>query len=93
LFTRGFRAPYWLMNEQVIECCNQYGMWLAIHHTKNPETWKALAKHGYYYPRDTDDFKCWYAHTYNIKDELHDLLTKWPEDQEFSFVSEAIEYD
>jgi hypothetical protein len=91
MFVRGFRAPYWLMNEMVIECCNEFRMWLAIHHTKNPDSWKDLAKYGYYYPRDMDNFECWYAHTYNIKDELPNLLKKWSPDQEFAFVSEAVE--
>jgi hypothetical protein len=90
VFARGFRAPYWLMNEETIDCCNQFRMWIAPHHTKNPLSWRALAKGGYYYPRDTDYFECWYAHTYDTKRELPGLLEKWPVEQEFAFVSEAV---
>ncbi len=93
LFTRGFRAPYWLMSEETIECCNQFGMWVAIHHTKNPVEWRSLAKHGYYYPRNTNAFECWYGHTYDIRRELPGLLEKWPVDQEFAFVSEAVQME
>ena len=91
LFTRGFRAPYWLLNEEVIECCNLFKMWVALHHTKNDGSWKNLCQHGYYYPRDTENLECWYAHTYDIKNELAGLLKKWEPDREFAFVSEAIQ--
>jgi SAM-dependent methyltransferase len=91
MFARGFRAPYWLMTEQCIECCNEFKMWVAIHHTKNNPAWKNLCEYGYYYPIDRDDFECWYAHTYNVKDELPNLLEKWPSDQQFVFVSEALQ--
>jgi len=91
IFTKGFRAPYWLLNEQVIECCNKFGLWVALHHQKNESSWRTLCEHGYYYPKAQNGFKCWYGHTYDIREKLSELLEIWPEDQKFGFVSEAIQ--
>lgn len=89
IFEKGFKAPHWRLNEQVIGCCNEFKMWVALH--GDYRSLKHLCKYGYYFTTNTGHFASWYSHTYDIKRYLPMLLERWPLSQKFAFVSEAIE--
>jgi hypothetical protein len=93
IFARGFKAPGWRLDEKVIECCNEFGMWVALH--GKHEQWKGLCRHGYYFTTNKNGHGCWFGHTHDVEDNyvrkaLPMLLKRWSVDQEFAFVSEAI---
>jgi peptidoglycan/xylan/chitin deacetylase (PgdA/CDA1 family) len=90
VYVRGFRPPYWAINEDVIEACNKLGMWVAFRDTEKFH----MCKHGYYHMQEKGTY--WFGHTWRtwennwITERLPELLAKWPKDQQFRFVSEAI---
>lgn len=92
LWTRGFRPPGWYLNSDVIRVCNELGMWVALHYRDRKE-YGYQCKHGYYACEDRLPY--WHAHSHDvcgngIQTDLKMLLSRWPVQQEFSFVSDAI---
>jgi hypothetical protein len=92
LFCKGFKAPGWRLDQKTIDVCNEMGLWVALHGKYEP--FSLQCRHGYYVIGRR--YAWWHAHTHNvennwIKKDVQMLLERWPQDQEFLFVSEAIE--
>jgi len=92
-FVKGFKAPGWRINKTGVEICNELGLWIALHR-KHLLSLAPLCSNGFYvYGRRYD---AWHSHAGDaednwVKKDLPMLLKRWPVDQEFIFVSEAIE--
>jgi hypothetical protein len=91
-YCHGFRPPGWHMNQTVVDACNEAGLWVAMH--RNDRKLAAKCIHGYYIAEDK--YPCWHGHTHNvcnnwIRKAIPDLVKRWPQDQEFMFVSEAVQ--
>lgn len=94
VYARGFKAPGWRLDEDVIKCCNEFGMWIALH--GNHRQWKGLCKRGHYFTTEKEGYGCWFGHARDVEDNyikkaLPVLLKRWRPEQGFAFVSEAIE--
>ncbi len=94
-FTHGFRPPGWYIKPDQVKMLADLGMWTAIHY-RDRETLGQLAHRGYY--ACGDRWPYWHGHTHNVCNNWvrahlsaeDKLLTKWPRDQRFGWVSEAI---
>ena len=92
LYERGFRPPGWFLHSGVIEACNAHKFWLAMH-MRDISTYSSKCMYGYY--GCGDRFQYWHAHSHNVcgnwlKQDLPNLLVKWPTNQSFSYVSDAV---
>ncbi len=95
-FVRGFKAPYWEYNEQVIKALNDMGYWMAINRGVNHNSIKT-----YQYnwsiqeelPKDKEII-LGHGHIQNVcgngLEECFSNLLTIPEDAEFKFVSEIV---
>lgn len=91
-FVKGFRPPAWYIEAQHIEACNRAGYWVALH-KRDEKTLGPLCKHGYYCCDNRLPYH--HGHVHNVcgnwlRKDMTRLLTQWPKDQAFSFVSEAV---
>lgn len=97
-YVSGFRPPGWYITAEHIKVLNELGMWVALH-KRDERTLGKLCDHGYYV---CGDRPYWHGHTSGegqrahsvckngIDECLPELLTKWPVNQQFSFVSESV---
>lgn len=93
IYKKVLRPPGWHINETVVQTCNQVGLGVAIH--KKDIALMNLIKHGSYI---VESYNNWHGHTHDvcgnwIDQKLPELLTKWPTDQEFQFVSDSLYID
>ncbi len=91
-YADGFRPPGWYIQPHHIEALNNLGMWVAIH-KRDEKRLGPLCRHGYYICNDDRNY--WHGHSHStcgngIQDRLEELLKKWPVDQKFGFVSDAV---
>lgn len=92
LYTKGMRPPGWFINKEIVDGCNEIGMWIAPH-VRDVGRIADRCKHGYY--ACGEHYPYWHAHSHNtcgnwLKKDVDKLLKMWPKDQEFMYVSEAI---
>ena len=88
----GFKAPGWYITKEAIEACNDLGLWVALHPLDYDK--RKFCNHGYYICNSK--YPYWHGHTHDVCDNWIDkkvdaLLSLWPKDQEFIFVSGALE--
>lgn len=86
------RPPGWHVNADLIEACNILGLSVALHATN--EALAKTARWGHYLcpPKDRP---YWHGHTHDVCDNWIDqklpaLLERWPLDEKFCFVTEAL---
>jgi hypothetical protein len=95
IYEKGFKAPGWYIHEGVVEACNELGLWIALHGDHDRELASKCA-YGYYISREEGG--SWHGHAHlddcnnYIVDDLPLLLKKWPERQDFAFVSESLRH-
>ena len=91
VWAKVFRPPGWHLRTELINACNTTGLAMAVH--ERDRKYAARFQHGFYICGDRLPYR--HQHSHNVcqnwlKADLPRLLTAWPEDQEFAFVSEAI---
>lgn len=90
-YTKGFRPPGWFISVPHIQTLSELGYWVAIHERDIDK--RPYCTNGYYVCGERLPY--WHGHTHNvcgnwIKQHLLELLIKWPKEQKFSYVSEAV---
>lgn len=97
-FVKGFRPPGWYITAEHVRVLNELGMWVALHR-RDERTLGPLCEHGFYV--NDDRLNC-HLHTSGEGQKAHsvcgngideclpELLTRWPQDQKFAFVSESV---
>jgi hypothetical protein len=88
----GFKPPGWYMTDEAIKACNNLGLWVALH--QDDVAKRTQCEHGYYICGDR--YSWWHGHTHDvcgnwIDAKVDEILRLWPENQEFLFVSGAIQ--
>lgn len=89
VYKRVLRPPGWYINSTVVRACNAFKIGIALHEKDKhllPEI-----KYGSYFVGPHS----WHGHTHDVCGNWIDkclpgLLTRWPKDQEFQFVSESL---
>lgn len=89
--TLGFRPPGWYITKEHCKVLASHGYWVALH--KRDAGLTRYCKSGYYICEDR--FPSWHGHTHDVcgnylRTALPGLLKKWPREQKFGFVSEAV---
>jgi hypothetical protein len=90
-FTKGFKPPGWYLGEALIDACNEKGLWIACHGKDEVLISKIIC--GHYICGEKFDY--WHGHARDIcgnwivKDLLM-LKERWPREQRFGFISEAV---
>lgn len=92
-FTKGFKAPGWLMTRSVVDGANAAGFWVAGH-SSHREVWKK-GDNTYVYNRKrrVDDWTAAHGHTHDTCDNGIDESFAsfcFPPSTEFKFVSEVV---
>lgn len=92
VFTEGFRPPYWEISSDVIDACNDAGLWVALHERDKTRVGPSCLS-GYYACGDRLPYSHHHSHDVCgnwVRSDLPTLLTKWPRSQAFSFVSDSV---
>lgn len=95
-FEKGFCAPRWQWNKEVVEALDELGWWGAVHRDKDMPTPKRFYKytHSLNEPFWKQDFAKVHGHVYGTKNDLGlcmDNLLKLPKDTQFYFITNFIE--
>ena len=101
-YVKGFCAPFWLWNQEVIDVLDENGWWGAIDRNQ-PDMLKTKAHYIYSHSLEEPFFHSnspvWKLHGHmtgpsiNALDNCFLSLMKMPHDAQFKFVSEMVEYD
>lgn len=92
IYTKGFRPPGWFVHTGCIKALNDAGYWCALH-MRDRANFGKMCREGYY--SCGDRYPYWHAHSHRscsngIQDDIEELLTMWPKEQKFAWVSESI---
>jgi hypothetical protein len=87
-----FRPPGWYIDYSHVKVLNSLGLAVALH-SRDAKELGPSCKHGYYICENRTSYE--HCHTHNVCNNylrklLPGLLSKWKQDQLFSFVSEAV---
>jgi hypothetical protein len=90
-YVKGFRPPGWFITAKHIDALNRVGYWVAPH-LRDRELGRRCEAGCYIVD---ERLPAWHGHTHDVCDNwLHkavpELKLRWPKDQAFSFVSDAV---
>lgn len=92
LYVKGFRPPFWELTTAMMREARERGIWMAVNY-RDRGVARQECPQGYYCCGER--FEYWHGHTHDVcgnwlKAALPELLVKWPTDQGFGYVSEAV---
>lgn len=90
-WAKGFRPPGWYITRDHVDVLSDHGCWVAVH-LRDLQTLGRRCRSGFYVCNEKPH--C-HTHSHNVCNNsidqlLPELLTKWPKDQAFAKVSEAV---
>ena len=101
-YVKGFKAPQWLWNKEVVRALDEKGWWGAIDKNPDPKTWVTPTKKFYVFNHGIDE---WFSESNLPLLKLHGHITgglhnsidlcftnlfRMPTDAEFKFASELV---
>lgn len=94
-YARGFRPPGWFATREHMAAVRDAGLWGAYHLRDRASAAAVSGDRGYYLCDDARPWPYWHGHAHDtcgnwLRQHLPALLTRWPADQAFAFVSEAV---